>query len=119
MPQYMLLIYDEEKGWDRLTEEQKAKGMEAYISYTASVRESGHFVAGDALHPTATATTLRKKEGKLLTTDGPFAETKEQLGGYYLIQAKDLDEALAIAARCPAVEFGGTVEVRPLMQYNG
>jgi len=82
-----------------------------------SITGSGHFRAGDALQPIATATTVRVRNGKTLSTDGPFAETKEQLGGYYLIEAKDLDEAIAIAARIPSSRLG-SIEVRPVMKFD-
>jgi hypothetical protein len=88
-----------------------------YGTYTQSIVQSGHFKAGDGLQPTTTATTVRVREGKTLTTDGPFAETREQLGGYYLVEAKDLDAAIALAARIPGAR-DGSIEVRPVMIYN-
>jgi hypothetical protein len=117
--QYMLLIYNDEKNWQKIPEAEQGRLFQAYMEFTAAIRESGHHVAGDALQPVSTATTVRRKEGKTITTDGPFAETKEQFGGYYLVQAKDLDEALAIAARIPELEAGGSVEVRPVMEIPG
>jgi hypothetical protein len=89
----------------------------AYLKYTADLKASGAFVAGDALHPVATASTVRVRGGKTTTTDGPFAETKEQLGGYYLIDVPDLDAALGWAAKIPGAETG-SVEVRPVMQFG-
>ena len=83
-------------------------------AFTESIRESGSYVAGDALQPTSTATTVRVRDGKTLVTDGPFAETKEQLGGYYLVDAKDMDEALKIAERIPSARYG-SIEVRPVV----
>jgi hypothetical protein len=91
--------------------------MAEYGAFTQSIIQSGHFKAGDGLQPTATATTVRVREGKTLTTDGPFAETREQLGGYYLVEARDLDTALAIAARIPGATTG-SIEVRPVMIYD-
>lgn len=115
---YLLLIYEDENALHGRDEKSKAEIFEEYGAFTGSIRESGHFVAGDALQPTSTATSVRVREGKTLTTDGPFAETKEQLGGYYLIEAKDLDDAIAIAARIPSARCG-TIEVRPIWSYTG
>ncbi len=91
--------------------------MKEYREFTDSIVKSGHMKAGDALQPTSTATCVRIRNGKTLTTDGPFAETKEQLGGYYLIEVKDLDEATKIAARVPSAKFG-TIEVRPIHVFT-
>jgi hypothetical protein len=113
--QYMLLIYDDEKQWAKIPEAEQGAIFQEYMDFTQSIVKSGHFRAGDALQPTSTATTVTLKNGKPLSTDGPFAETKEQLGGYYLVEAKDLDEAMAIAARIPSVKVGGKIEVRPVM----
>ena len=115
MPQYMLLIYDDEKMWGKMSEADKGKVYGEYMEFTQSIVKTGHFRAGDPLQPTSTATSIRQKNGKPVTTDGPFAETKEQLGGYYLVECKDLDEAISIGARIPSVKHGGTIEVRPLM----
>lgn len=112
--QYMLLIYDNEKQWAELSEAEAGQLYGEYMQFTADIRKSGHYVAGDALKPIETATTVRVRDGKLGRTDGPFAETKEQLGGYYVVEAKDLDEACAIAARIPSARYG-SVEVRPVM----
>ncbi len=116
--QYLLLIYQNE------AEMAAARGttpfgemMQAYKDFTQDIIRAGQFKAGDALHPTTSATTVRVREGKTLITDGPFAETREQLGGYYLIEAKDIDEATAIAARIPSAKFG-SIEVRPIMVYT-
>ena len=111
--QYLLLIYEDENALHGLDHETRAKLMKDYQVFTASLREAGQFVAGDALQPTSTATSVRVRSGKTLTTDGPFAETKEQLGGYYLVDAKDLDEAISIASRIPSAK-AGTIEVRPI-----
>jgi hypothetical protein len=87
------------------------------MAFTGSVKESGHMRAGEPLESTATATTVRVKAGKTVRTDGPFAETREQLGGFYIVEAKDLDEAVGIAARIPTAKFG-SIEVRPIMQMR-
>jgi len=112
--QYMLLIYDEEKKWGKIPEAEQARIMKEYRDFTQSIVKSGNYRAGDQLQPIATATCVRGKDGKALTTDGPYAEAKEQLGGYYLVEAKDLDEAVTIAKRIPSVRLGGVVEVRPI-----
>jgi hypothetical protein len=115
--QYMLLIYDAEKTWETMPEAERQKNFTAYMQFTADVKKAGNFIAGDALQPTRTATTVRVRDGKTTSTDGPFAETREQLGGYYLIEAKDLDEATKIAARIPSARFG-SIEIRPVMHYE-
>jgi hypothetical protein len=112
--QYMLLIYDDEKAWAKMSEAERGKLFGEYMQFTADIKKSGHYVAGDALQPIHTATTVRVREGKSTKTDGPFAETREQLGGYYLVEAKDLDEACAIAAKIPSSRVG-SIEVRPVM----
>jgi hypothetical protein len=108
---YMLLIYGSEAN------ERKGPPDEAvikeYVAVADSLRQRGQYIAAERLQPTSTATTVRVKDGKTLTTDGPFAETKEQLGGFYFIEAKDLDEAVGYAARLPAAKHG-SVEVRPI-----
>jgi len=113
--QYMLLIYDREAGMKAASAGDREAMTKAYGEFTQSILKSGNFKAGDALQPTATATTVRVRDGKVLNTDGPFAETKEQLGGYYLIEAKDLDEAIKIAARVPSARMG-SIEVRPVRE---
>ena len=115
--QYMLLIYDNEKMWSTMAEKERNALMGEYFAFTEELKKSGKHVAGDALQATTTATTVRVREGKRLTTDGPFAETKEQLGGYYLVNAKDLDDALAIAAKIPSSRFG-SIEVRPVRTFD-
>jgi hypothetical protein len=112
---YILLIYHEEQLWGRLTEQEKQEIYGAYGRFTQEIMASGHYVGGSELHPVSTATSVRVRDGKQLTTDGPFAETKEQLGGYYIIEAENLDEAIGIAARIPSAS-GGTIEVRPLAE---
>ncbi|MFI5015412.1 MAG: YciI family protein [Hyphomicrobiales bacterium] len=115
--QYLLLIYANEAEAAARGKDGMSEMMNAYRAFTQSIIQGGQFKAGDALKPTATATTVRVRDGKTLTTDGPFAETREQLGGYYLIEAKDLDEATAIASRVPSAKFG-SIEVRPVMVYS-
>ena len=117
--QYMLLIYDNEKVWQDMPADQGKAMFGEYMQFTQDIKASGHFRAGDALQPIHTATTVRVRDGKTQRTDGPFAETREQLGGYYLIEAKDLDEATKIAARIPdAAIANGCVEVRPIMVFE-
>jgi hypothetical protein len=113
--QYLLLIYA--NGAAAASEADGNKMMAEYSAFTQSIIEGGQFKAGDALQPASTATTVRLRNGKVLTTDGPFAETHEQLGGYYLIEAKNLDEAVAVAARVPSARFG-SIEVRPIRVFN-
>jgi hypothetical protein len=115
--QYMLLIYGDESSWGNRSEEERGQMMQAYGDYTQELRDSGAMIAGDALEPTQTATTVRVQNDETLTTDGPFAETKEQLGGYYLIEASSLDEALEWAAKIPGARHG-SVEVRPVMVFE-
>ena len=115
--QYLLLIYRNEAKLINMTPEERQKVSAEYGAYTQSIIQSGNFKAGDGLQPTTTATTVRVREGKTLTTDGPVAETREQLGGYYLVEAKDLDAAIAMAARIPEAREG-SIEVRPVMIYN-
>ena len=112
--QYICLIYEQESEWAKMTDAEKGVMYTDYYKFSDEIKKSGHWVAGDPLEPTHTATTVRVRSGKAQTTDGPFAETKEQLGGYYIIDAKDLDEAVAIAARIPGARIG-SIEVRPLM----
>jgi hypothetical protein len=115
--QYMLLIYGDEDAAQLMSEEDQATGMKAWLEYTQWLKDSGAYVGGDALTPTTAATTVRIRDGQTMTTDGPFTETKEQLGGYYLIDVDNLDDALAAAARCPGA-YGGTMEVRPVQSYD-
>ena len=115
---YLCLIYDEETKLASMSKAESDAFMGEYFAFTEDVRKSGHLVAGDALQPVSTATTLRQRSGRLTTTDGPFAETKEQLGGYYLIEAKDLNEAIQVASRIPSVRTG-SVEVRPVLVFDG
>jgi hypothetical protein len=104
--QYMLLIYEREADRSGWSETERKAFFQEYMTFTQDISKSGHLRAGDALQPIATATTIRVRDGKTVTTDGPFAETREQLGGYYLVEAKDLDDAIAIAARIPSARCG-------------
>lgn len=115
---YLLLIYENEAAWTTMSPEEQGKIFGEYMAFTESIRASGHYVGGNPLAATNTATTVRVRDGKTLTTDGPFAETREQLGGYYQIQAADLDEAIAIAARIPAA-IVGSIEIRPIPDMGG
>ena len=115
--QYLLMIYDDEKIWQDMPKAESDKMFGEYMQFSADIKKSGHYIAGDALQPVSTATTVRVRNGKTQTTDGPFAETKEQLGGYYLIEAKDLDEATKIAARIPSSRIG-SIEIRPVMRFD-
>lgn len=115
--QYVLLIYGNEKYWSKLTEAEQGKVMEEYGAFGKSIANSGHYRAGNELDAVSKATTVRMRDGKRLVTDGPFAETKEQLGGYYLVEAKDLDEAIAIAGRIPSARWG-SIEVRPIIPHD-
>jgi hypothetical protein len=112
---YLLLIYQDEKQWATLTEAERQKIYAEYGQLRQELVTSGQFVGGSQLHPVTTASSVRVRNGKEMVTDGPFAETHEQLGGYFLVEAKDLDEALGIAARIPSAREG-TVEVRPIVE---
>ena len=113
--QYLCLIYEDEKIGAGMNPAEQGQLYTDYIKFTDDLKKSGKWKAGEALQPIATATTVRVRDGKTVTTDGPFAETREHLGGYYLVDAKDLDEAIAIAERIPGAKTGG-IEVRPVMQ---
>ena len=115
--QYLLTIYDDETTWNDVTPEQSAQVMEAYGAFGEAAKEAGVLLGGEGLQPTSTATTVRVRDGEALTTDGPFAETREQLGGYYLLDCKDLDDAISWAAKIPGAQ-NGSVEVRPVMDYE-
>ena len=112
--QYALLIYDAEGQWGQLSDADRQAMMQEYGAYTQELRDSGSFVDGAPLQPTQAATTVRVRDGEQLVTDGPFAETKEQLGGYYIVDVESADEALEWAAKIPSARFG-SVEVRPIM----
>jgi len=111
--QYLLLLHAEEAGFMNMTPAQQQQGMAAYLAYTEALKEAGVFKGSNRLRPVATATTVRVADGKTQVLDGPYADSKEQLGGYYLIDVADLDAALAWAARCPGAGHG-IVEVRPI-----
>jgi hypothetical protein len=113
--QYMLLIYHDEAEWERSAPTEREALVEQMRAFAESIVKSGHYKAADRLAPSSSASVVRVRNGKTLTTDGPFAETKEQLGGYFLVEAEDLDAAVAIAARMPAAR-SGWIEVRPLWQ---
>jgi hypothetical protein len=114
---YLCLIYENERAWESLPAAESEAIMGEYFAFTEGIRSNGKLVAGEALQPTPTATTVRVRNGKISTTDGPFVETKEQLGGFYLIDATDLNEAIQIAAKIPSARFGG-VEVRPVIDFS-
>jgi hypothetical protein len=112
--QYLLMCCFDEKQWELIPESQRNGIMQEYGEWVQSTTKTGHYCAGAKLKATSSATTIRAKNGKPAIIDGPFAETKEQLGGYHLIECKDLDEAISIANRIPTLRVGGTIEVRPL-----
>ena len=114
---YLCLIYQDEKAQARMSQEEMGTFIGAYGAYTEELQAAGNMLAGEALQPTTTATTVQLRNGKTLTTDGPFAETKEQLGGFYMIEAKDLDEAIEWAAKIPSAAIG-SIEVRPIMEFG-
>jgi len=113
---YMILIYGNEAAEAAMSQEEQQSAMMAHVAYAQELREKGLMLGGEALLPTSTATTVRIRDGKTLTTHGPFAETQEQLGGYYIIEVNDLDEALAWAAKNPSASRG-SIEVRPMMVF--
>jgi hypothetical protein len=113
--QYLLLIYGNEKKWSTMPQKDQEAVFGQYMEFTKGIVKSGQYRGGEALQPTQTATTVRVTGGKVVKSDGPYAETKEQLGGYYLIEAKDLDEACSVAAKIPDVHYGGAIEIRPIM----
>ena len=115
---YLCLIYSNEQEDANMPDAERQAMFADYGALTESITRSGHYIGGDPLTPTDTATTVRVRKGKTQTTHGPFAETREQLGGYYKIEAKDLDEAVAIAARIPGAKYG-SIEVRPVMPIPG
>jgi hypothetical protein len=115
---FLLTIYGEESGWGDASPEEIGQVMAAYEAFGRAAAEAGVLVGGEGLQPTSTATTVRVRDNETLTTDGPFAETREQLGGYYLLDCSDLDDAIGWAARIPGAQ-NGSVEVRPVMNYEG
>ena len=115
---YLCMIFDDESKWNTMSKEESGKWMGEYGAFTKGIIDSGQFISGEALQPTASATTVRVRNGKISTTDGPFIETKEQLGGYYLIEARDLNEAIQVASKIPSARIGA-IEVRPIMHTGG
>jgi hypothetical protein len=115
---YMLLCYDDEQAWDDAGQAALTAALDEAVRLTHELDAKGQYILAAPLHAVSTATSVRMRDGKRLVTDGPFAETKEQLGGFYLIDAKDLDEAIGIAARHPGARLG-TVEIRPVMEIAG
>ena len=114
---YLCLIYENEKSWETMPKDQADALLGEYGTFTEDIQKSGHLLGGEALQPTQSATTIRVRNGKISTTDGPFAETKEQLGGYYLIEARDLNDAIKVAAKIPSARHG-SVEIRPVMEFD-
>lgn len=114
---YLCLIYDEEKKLQAMTKSEMDGLMQEYFAFTHDIQGSGHLLGGNDLQPVRNATTVRVRAGKVSTTDGPFAETKEQLGGYYLIEAADLNAAIQVAARIPSARLG-CIEVRPVQEHQ-
>ena len=112
---YICLGYYDEKKWETMSENERNALMDGCFAYDDTLRKNGHFVGGEALQSARNAVTLRSTNGKVSVTDGPFAETKEQLGGFFLISARDLNEAIQVASKFPSVRFG-TMEVRPVRE---
>jgi hypothetical protein len=115
---YLLLIYGDESAASEMTPEEGDAYMKGWTDYTEWLHEKGWHQAGEGLQETSTATTVREQSGKVMTTDGPFAETKEQLGGFYLIDAPNLDDAIEAASKMPNLAGGGSVEVRPIQEFD-
>ena len=113
---YLCLIYENEKMYETMPKEEQDAMFGEYFAFTDGIKAGGQYIAGEALHPVHTATTVRIRNGRLSTTDGPFAETKEQLGGFYLVEARDLNEAIQVAGRIPGARYG-SVEVRPVIDF--
>jgi len=114
---YLCLLYADESQFPKMPKAEADQWMAQFAAYTEDIKKSGHFVASNRLQPTQAATTVRVRNGKLSATDGPFVETKEQLGGYYLIEARDLNEAIQVAGKVPGALYG-SVEVRPVMDMG-
>ncbi len=115
--QYLCLIYEAESLMAQRDDQENQQIMSDYFAFTDDIKTSGHFIGGEALMPTETATTVRIRDGQVATTDGPFAETKEQLGGFYFIEANSLEDAIDIAAKIPSAKYG-SIEVRPVMKFD-
>ena len=114
---YLCLIYENEKSWETIPAAESEAIMNEYFQFTDDIRKKGKYIAGEALQPTASSTTVRVRNGKVSTTDGPFAETKEQLGGFYLIEATDLNDAIQVASRIPSARLG-SIEIRPVVDFS-
>jgi hypothetical protein len=114
---YILLIYSSEAEEEKRTQEENEAVYGAYFAFSEEVRQRGVYQTGDALQPTSMATTVRVRENKTMTTDGPFAETKEQLGGFYILDCANLDEAIELAAKIPSA-MDGSIEIRPIMEFE-
>ncbi len=112
--QYLLLIYENEKDWSALPEEERARSFEEYMAFAGRLHAQGRLLAGEALESVETATTVRVRHGETLATDGPFAETREQLGGFFMVEAEDLDHAVRLATEIPGARLGA-IEIRPVM----
>jgi hypothetical protein len=112
---YLCLLYADEAQWPKMPKADQDKWLAEFMAFTDDIKRSGHYVGSNRLAPTQTATTVHVRNGRLSTTDGPYAETKEQLGGYYLIEARDLNDAIQVAGRIPGARFG-SVEVRPIVE---
>ena len=117
--QYLLMIYRSEAEFGKMDAAARKEMSGEYGAFTQSIIQSGHFKAGDGLQPTTTATTVRVRDGKTLTTDGPFVAVKEAIGGWLVYEADDLDAAIELAARIPAARLGGAIEVRPVVEWSG
>lgn len=115
--QYLCLIYSDESQWPRLPKLEYDRVLGEYLAFMEDTRKNGHYKSCNRLQPTSSATTVRVRNGKVATTDGPFAETKEQLGGYFLLEARDLNEAIQLAARIPGARYG-SIEVRPILEVQ-
>ena len=111
--QYLLMLYSDENGWKEMSKAQQEQGYAAYMAYTEALKKAGAWVGSNRLQPITTATTVKNTNGKAQVLDGPYVDSKEQLGGYYLIDVPDLDAALSWASRCPGASHG-TIEVRPI-----
>jgi hypothetical protein len=114
---YLCLIYDDENIYTGMSKAESDAFMGEYFAFTDGIKKSGHYLGGEALQPVHTATTVRIRNGKVSTTDGPFAETKEQLGGFYMIEARDLNDAIQVAAKIPSARMG-SIEVRPIQDFS-
>ena len=115
--QYLLLIFDDERVWGEMSEDERNRLYAEYGTFTNELREAGALVTADQLQPSTTATIVRVRDGETLITDGPFAETKEYLGGFYLVECGSIDEAIELAAKIPAARNGGAIEVRPVVEH--